>query len=101
MRVDKVIPAVLAGVVRKAPLSDEKVTFAWNAAVGPVIQRATSVRLDAHGVLHVTAADPNWSREIRRSSKLIIGRLATMLGPDTVQKIKTDLPAKAGSHETL
>jgi predicted nucleic acid-binding Zn ribbon protein len=88
VRVDRVIPAVLADVVRKAPLCPEKVEFAWRSAVGPVIQRATTVRLDAQGVLHVTAADPNWGREIKRSSKLILGRLAPMLGPGIVKKIR-------------
>jgi hypothetical protein len=87
VRVDRVIPAVLAEIVRKAPLCDEKVEFAWRSAVGPVIQRVTSVRLDAQGVLHVTVADPNWGREIKRSSKLILGRLAPLLGPGTVKKI--------------
>lgn len=78
---------MLAEVIRKAPLCDEKVEFAWRSAVGPVIRRVTSVRLDPQGVLHVTAADPHWSREIKRSSKLILARLATMLGPGTVKKI--------------
>jgi predicted nucleic acid-binding Zn ribbon protein len=88
-RVDRVIPAVLADVIRKAPLCDEKVEFAWRSAVGPVIQRVTRVRLDAEGVLHVTTADPNWSREIKRSSKLILARLAPLLGSGTVKKIRT------------
>ena len=88
VRVDKVIPAVLAEVLSKAPLCAEKVEFAWRSAVGPVIQRVTSVRLDEKGVLHVKAADPNWGREIKRSSRLILARLAPILGSDTVKRIR-------------
>ena len=51
------MPAVLADVIRKAPLTDEKVAFAWRTAVGPAFERVTTARLDATGVLHVTAAD--------------------------------------------
>ena len=82
------IPSVLAEVIRKAPLCPEKVDFAWRHSVGPAIQRLTSVRLDDHGVLHVTASDAHWAREVRRASPLILKRLETMLGTGTVAKIK-------------
>ena len=88
IRADRLIPAVLAEVIRKAPLSPEKVTFAWNAAVGPRMRRVTSVRLDDDGVLHVIAADGHWAREVRRASRLIIARMETMLG-STIKKIQT------------
>ena len=83
----KVIPAVLAEVLRKAPMCPEKVEFAWRAAVGPAIARVTTVSLDASGVLHVTASEAHWTREVRRSAKLILARLDTMLGPGVVKKI--------------
>lgn len=83
----KVIPAVLAEVLRKAPLCPEKVEFAWRAAVGPAVARATRVSLDDRGVLHVTASEAPWLTEVRRSSKLILARLETMLGPGVVKKI--------------
>ena len=82
------IPAVLAEVIRKAPLCPEKVDFAWRHSVGPALQRMTSVRLDDKGVLHVTAADAHWAREVRRATPLILKRMETMLGAGTVQKIK-------------
>ena len=88
IRAGQVIPAVLAEVIRKAPLTPEKVDFAWKHAVGPALERTTSVRLDEQGVLHVTTADAHWAREVRRSSPLILKRLETMLGASTVQKIK-------------
>jgi predicted nucleic acid-binding Zn ribbon protein len=90
IRADRVMPAVLAEVIRKAPLCDEKVDFAWRSAVGSAIDRATKVRLDRHGVLHITAVDPQWTREVRRSSRLIMSRLAALLGDGVVKKIACD-----------
>ena len=39
------MPGVVAEVIRKAPLTEEKVEFAWGLAVGPAVAKATSVRL--------------------------------------------------------
>jgi predicted nucleic acid-binding Zn ribbon protein len=88
IRADRVIPAVLSEVIRKAPLCPEKVDFAWRTAVGVSVARVTNVRLDDVGVLHVMAADPHWVREVKRSSRLILARLATLLGPDVAKKIR-------------
>jgi predicted nucleic acid-binding Zn ribbon protein len=89
IRADQLIPAVLAEVIRKAPLCPEKVEFAWRAAVGSAIDRVTTVRLDDAGVLHVKAADAPWAREVKRSSRLILKRLETLLGPGVVTKLRT------------
>jgi predicted nucleic acid-binding Zn ribbon protein len=83
----KAIPAVLAEVLKKAPLCPEKVEFAWRAAVGPAMARVTRVSLDHAGVLHVTSSEPHWATEVKRSSKLILARLETMLGADVVRKL--------------
>jgi predicted nucleic acid-binding Zn ribbon protein len=90
IRADRLIPAVLADVIRKAPLCPEKVDFAWRAAVGSAVDRVTTVRLDDAGVLHVTAAEANWAREVRRSSRLILKRLEGLLGAGVVRKLRTD-----------
>jgi hypothetical protein len=87
IRADRVLPGVLAEVIRKAPLCPEKVDFSWRAAVGSAVDRVTRVRLDESGVLHVTATDPQWAREVKRSSPLILSRLATFLGKGTVKRI--------------
>ncbi|MGH9176759.1 MAG: DciA family protein [Vicinamibacterales bacterium] len=79
---------MLADVVRKAPLCPEKVEFAWRSAVGPALHRVTTVRLDDHGQLHVRANDAHWAREVKRSSRLILARLDTMLGAGIVKRIK-------------
>ena len=85
--VARVIPDVLAEVLRKAPLCPEKVAFAWTEAVGPALARVTKVRLDDGGVLEV-AASGEWGREIRRSSPMILRRLERFLGAGTVVSIR-------------
>ena len=70
-----------------APLSDGKVTFAWGTAVGPALERVTSVKLEGR-VLLVDTAGVLWSREITRSSNIILKRLQAFLGPDAVEKIE-------------
>ena len=81
------MPAVVAEVVRKAPLTDEKVTFAWRLAVGPAVDRATRVHLDAQGTLHVKAEAPAWLDGVRQSVGLIRSRLAHYLGDTAVKRI--------------
>jgi predicted nucleic acid-binding Zn ribbon protein len=88
IRLQQVIPAVLADIVRRAPLCPEKVAFAWHSAVGPLIARHTVVHLDEEGVLHVKASDARWAREVRRSSTLILSRLEPLLGAGTVTRVR-------------
>jgi predicted nucleic acid-binding Zn ribbon protein len=85
-RIVHAIPGALMELLRGAPLSDGKVTFAWNAAVGPALERVTRVKLE-RGVLIVDAASAQWSREIQRSSGVILARLQSLLGKDTVSSI--------------
>jgi predicted nucleic acid-binding Zn ribbon protein len=80
------VPGAIAALLRDAPLSAGKVTFAWSAAVGPAVQRATSVRLE-EGVLLVDATSPQWAREVTRSTFVILRRLQQLLGDQTVTQI--------------
>jgi predicted nucleic acid-binding Zn ribbon protein len=86
------VPAALMELLRMAPLSDGKVAFAWRAVVGPALERATVVKLDGH-VLIVETSSAQWSREVSRSSPMILARLQTFLGKDTV----TSISVRAGS----
>jgi hypothetical protein len=86
--VHRVIPGILAQVIRPAPLCAEKVTFAWRTSVGPAVSRATAVALDERGTLRVTAQDPQWQREVERSLGLIRSRLDTLLGPDVIIRVE-------------
>ena len=81
------MPGVVAEVIRKAPLTDEKVTFAWRLAVGPAVAKATSVRLGSDGTLYLRADSPAWLDGVRQSVGLIRSRLAHYLGEDAVKRI--------------
>lgn len=86
----RVLPGVVADIIRKAPLSPEKVEFAWRTAVGPAVARVTTVTLDDHAALRVSASEPHWAREVERSSHVILSRLEAMLGPGVVVRIVTE-----------
>jgi len=86
-RLTHAIPGALVELLRGAALSDGKVTFAWNAAVGPALERVTTVKLERR-ILIVEAASTQWSREIQRSSGVILARLQSLLGKDTVLKLE-------------
>ena len=80
------LPGAVSELLRNAPLSPGKVSFAWRAAVGPALERETSVRLEG-GTLIVDAASRQWAREVRRSSSIILKRLQNFLGSDAVSEI--------------
>jgi hypothetical protein len=69
------------------PLSSGKVEFAWNAAVGPAVARATNVKLE-NQLLIVETTSAQWSSEIMRSSRIILDRLEKLLGEGTVARIE-------------
>src|SRR5436189_5862405 len=81
--VQQVMPAALASVLRRAPLTPEKVAFAWRTAVGAAIDRVSDVELRSHTLL-VTVKGDVWRQEIERSSALIRARLDTVLGAGVV-----------------
>jgi hypothetical protein len=80
------LPGALTELLRGSPLSDGKVAFAWTAAVGAALDRVTTVKLERR-VLFVDAASAPWSREVQRSSGVILSRLQALLGKDTVTSI--------------
>ena len=81
------LPGAIAELLRGAPLSDGKVTLAWNAAVGPALERVTAVKLEGR-VLLVETASVQWSREVMRSSATILKRLHYLLGA-VVDRLET------------
>ena len=85
--VQSFMPDALATVLRRAPLTPEKIAFSWRTAVGPAVDKVTSVALH-NGVLHVRTRDATWQREIERSATLIRSRLESLLGEDVVRYIK-------------
>jgi hypothetical protein len=81
------LPGALVQLLRDTPLSDGKVGFAWRAAVGPALERATKVKLERK-LLIVETTSLQWSREVMRSSPTILKRLQTLLGVDVVERIE-------------
>ena len=88
--VQDVIPDTLAQILRMAPLTPEKVAFAWRAAVGPAVAKATTVALREH-VLHVHAKGAPWGREIERNAALVRARLDALLGAGLVRSVNVTI----------
>src|SRR5262245_21093557 len=84
--ISQAVPGALIDLLQTTPLSNGKVEFAWKAAVGPAMERATYVKLEGTELL-VDAATVQWGREIARSSRVILSRLQGLLGEEAVTKI--------------
>lgn len=85
-----VAPGAVGALLRDQPLTAAKAAFAWRAAVGAAMARATSIELAANGTLRVSAENDHWRRETRRSAGVVRRRLARLLGPDAVRRIVVD-----------
>ena len=85
--VQQFLPDALATVLRQAPLTPEKVAFAWRTAVGAAVDKA-SVAVLRDNVLHVRVKDASWQREVERSAALIRSRLDALLGTGVVRYIE-------------
>jgi len=85
-----VIPNALAVVLEKAPLTPEKVAFAWRGAVGPAVDHVTTVEL--HGAtLTVHARDEAWRRELEKAAGTIRTRMNAVLGDGVVRGLDVRL----------
>jgi len=89
--------SAIARIVRPAPLSIEKVMFAWRASVGPALARLTRVTLGQDGVMSVVVEDGRWVKELERSSSTILERLRDFLGQDEVCRIELTCPTSPRS----
>jgi hypothetical protein len=88
--VGDVIPDALAAVLRRAPLTPDKVAFAWRMTVGPAVDRATTIEL-RDAVLRVRTTDAAWRREVERNAPLIRRRLQALLGADALRRMDITL----------
>jgi predicted nucleic acid-binding Zn ribbon protein len=82
-----IVPNVLTLLLREGAMSQGKLEIAWRAAVGDALSRATAVTLLPDGVVNVQSADTRWKRELSRSSGVILSRLQTLLGADSVRRL--------------
>ena len=85
------LPAAIAAILENAPLSDEKVAFAWRTAVGPAVAKVSTVEL-RNRVLYVAVRDARWQREVEHSAGIIRARLQSMLGEGAVKSITVTVP---------
>ena len=92
--VNQFMPDALAEILQKAPLTPEKLAFAWRQAVGAAVERVTAIQLDGE-VLRVRAQNAQWRREVERSAPLIRSRLDALLGKGVVRFIDvSEAPAQ-------
>lgn len=80
--------SALAPAIRQAPLTPEKVEFAWRVAGGPAIARATRVVLGEDRVLRVSGDDPQWLDAVRGMRGSLLRQLEPWLGPEAVATIE-------------
>lgn len=89
-KVSTFLPTALASVIQKAPLTPEKVTFAWRTAAGPAVARNGSVRLEGK-ILHVQVPNEAWRREVERSAAIIRTRMDHLLGQGVVRGLEVTI----------
>ena len=82
-----VAQSVVAEIIRRQPLSPEKVGFAWSIAVGPALSRVTTVELRHHHLI-VSPRDARWARELERARDTILARVQLLLGQDEVKGLQ-------------
>lgn len=80
IRAPQVWPSALAPAIRQAPLTPEKVEFAWRVAGGPAIARATRVTLGEDRILRVSGDDPQWLDAVRGMRAHLLRQLGPWLG---------------------
>ena len=80
------IPRAIETLLRTTPMSPGKLQFAWKIVVGPAMDRGTFVRLDDRKLL-VEAKTAAWAKEVSRSSRIILNRLQTLLGPEVISEL--------------
>jgi hypothetical protein len=86
--VQNCVPAVLADLLRRQPLTPAKLALCWRLAVGPAVDRATRVALGQPGEILVTVDDPRWRREVERALPIVRHRLEYLLGPEAVSTVR-------------
>jgi len=90
--IQPLLPAVVARAVRPAPLTPEKVVFAWRLAVGAALARVTRVRLTAEHVLDVHVDDARWADELERSAGVVLARVQAVLGEEQAARLSIRKP---------
>jgi predicted nucleic acid-binding Zn ribbon protein len=90
--IQSLLSAAVARMVRPAPLSVEKVLFAWRVSVGTAVARVTRVRLTGDRVLEVELDDGRFGDELSRSAPVILRKVQDLLGADAVDRVAIRRP---------
>ena len=85
--VKQLSPSVVAGLVRRQPLSSAKVRFVWQTAAGPALARAATAELRDDGTIVITTTTAAWAREVERSRALLLMRMQEMLGAEVATRL--------------
>jgi hypothetical protein len=85
--VHTLIPTAVTTLLRQGAMSQGKLEVAWRLAVGDALNRVTTPRLREAGVIEVEAVDVRWQREVKRSRSVILARLRSLLGEDTIDQL--------------
>lgn len=88
------VSAAVARIVRPAPLSPEKVLFAWRVAVGPALARVAHVALGTDRILVVDFNDERWRTELGRAAPAILERLRDLLGTECIERVSLRGPQR-------
>ena len=96
--VQSLMTGAVARLLRSAPLSPEKLMFAWRAAVGPAVSRVTRVRFSGPGVIEAVVDDDRFGDELARSVPMVLSRLQELLGEDTVRRLEVTRPGKVANR---
>lgn len=91
--IQPLINAAIAKVLQPAPLTPEKVVFAWRVAVGAAVARVTRVRLAGDGHLQVDVDDDRFGGELDRSASMVLQRMRHLLGDTVVARMTVHRPA--------
>ena len=83
----RLLSRVLPSLLAHAPLTPEKIEFAWRTVVGPAMARATRVQLLESGTLLVRVEDANWRRAVEGAFPLILPRLKPLVGDSVVRRL--------------
>lgn len=78
--------SVLAEMLARQPMSPGKLQFAWRAAVGAALARASTLDW-REGRVVVRMSSPEWTRELERLKPIVLERMRTILGRETVSRI--------------
>ena len=91
--IQPLLTSVAARAARPAPLTPEKVAFAWRLAVGAALARVTRVRLTADHALEVAVDDARWCEQIERSGAVVLARVQEVLGAEHADRLLIRKPA--------